>query len=77
MSAVDDHVASLAALYGPTGAFLRRQLPDIADGLGAMLATLHADPHPAACEMAAIRLDAARRHVQQLAEAMRREAANG
>ena len=57
--------------HGPGSHFLRSQLPDIADGLKAMLQALQDDPHPSACEMAAIRLDAARRHVQQLAVALR------
>ncbi|RYD74665.1 MAG: hypothetical protein EOP84_19530 [Verrucomicrobiaceae bacterium] len=53
--------------------YLISMLPDIGEGLKAALETLHDDPHPAACEMAAMRLDGARRHCQQLAEAVRSE----
>ena len=53
--------------------YLRSQLQDIGDGLAAAFVTLSMDPHPGACEMMAIKLDAARRHVQHLAEAQRRK----
>ena len=52
--------------------YLRSQLQDIGDGLAAAFVTLSMDPHPAACEMLAIKIDGARRHVQHLAEALRR-----
>lgn len=55
--------------------FLAAQLPDIGDALAAAFVTLHRDPHPAACEMLAIRLDGARRHLFLLAQAQRREVA--
>ena len=72
MNAVlQESIAPQAVAHGPSSDFLRSQLPDIADGLKAMLLALQADPHPYACELAAIRLDAARRHVQQLAVALR------
>lgn len=74
MSPADQHLAAQTALYGPCAAHLRQQLPDIAEGVRAALQTLHDDPHPSACEMAAIRLDGIRRHVQALGDALRREA---
>lgn len=52
--------------------YLRSQLPDIGDGLSHAFASLHLDPHPAACEMLAIRLQGAIKHLQNLAEAQRR-----
>lgn len=66
-------LALLQALNAPTVAALTTRLPDIGDGLAAAFATLHRDPRPDAAELLAIRLDGARRHVLQLAEAIRRE----
>lgn len=51
--------------------YLRSQLPDIGDGIAAAFQTLHDDPEPTRCELLAIRLDGARRHVLALAEASR------
>ena len=51
--------------------FLASQLVDIGDGLSAAYTTLSRDPHPAACEMLAIRMQGAIRHLHQLAEAKR------
>ena len=70
-AAVRESIVRQMAEHGPSSSYLRSQLPDISDGLKAMLLALQADPRPSACEMAAIRLDAARRHVQQLAVALR------
>lgn len=66
-------VERLTDLYAPTAAYLVAQLPDLADGLHAVLMTLHADPHESASEMAAIRLEGVRRHCLRLADALRRE----
>ena len=65
----------IAALRGPcySADFLASQLQDIGAGLAAAFVTLSMDPHPSACEMLAIRLDGARKHLFQLAEAQRRE----
>ncbi|HEY0200203.1 MAG TPA: hypothetical protein VGC24_00760 [Burkholderiaceae bacterium] len=65
----------IAALRGPSYSadFLASQLVDIGEGLAAAFMTLSRDPHPAACEMLAIRLDGARKHLHLLAEAQRRE----
>lgn len=73
MTPADHHVAAQAALYGPRAADLRSQLTDVGDGLAAAFSTLHQDPHPASAELLAIRLEGARRHVLQLAEAIRRK----
>ena len=66
-----------AALRGPcySADFLASQLVDIGDGLAAAFVTLSRDPHPAACEMLAIRLEGARKHLHLLADAKRREVA--
>lgn len=53
--------------------YLRSQLQDIGDGLAAAFVTLSMDPHPGSCEMMGIRLQGALKHVQHLAEALRRK----
>ncbi len=73
MTPADQHVAALAALHAPRAADLRRQLTDVGDGLAAAFTTLYNDPQPASAELLAIRLEGARRHVMQLADAIRRE----
>lgn len=60
-----------------TAAHLRAQLQDIGDGLAAAFVTLSLDPHPSGCEMLAIRLEGARRHLLILADAQRREVSHG
>ena len=60
-------------MTGPHSAALASQLVEIGEGLAAALADLARDPEPSRCEMAAIRLDGARRHCQHLAEAIRIE----
>ncbi|WP_162434813.1 hypothetical protein [Pseudoxanthomonas koreensis] len=67
------HLSQLQALHAPRAADLLRPLVDIGDGLAAAFATLHRDPHPAAAEQLAIRLEGARRHVLKLADALRKE----
>ncbi|WP_162125699.1 hypothetical protein [Pseudoxanthomonas wuyuanensis] len=62
-----------APLYGPSAAELRRQLPDLGDGLRAQCIELHNAPSPERCERLALNLDGARRAVLQLAETMRHE----
>lgn len=65
----------IAALRGPcySADFLASQLVDIGDGLATAFIALSGDPHPAACEMLAIHLDGARKHLFLLAETQRRE----
>ena len=70
MSPILAHQVTASA---PSSAFLKGQLPEIAEGLRAMLVALQSDPHPASLETAAIRLEGARKHVQLLAEALRSE----
>lgn len=63
-------------MSGPSD-YLTKQLSDIGQGLAAALTELQRDPDPSRCEMAAIRLDGARRHCLQLADAKRREQTEG
>ena len=56
---------------------LQAQLPEIGEGLHAALQTLHSYPNAAAAEQLAIRLDGARQHALQLAEALRRRERGG
>lgn len=62
-------------MAGPdsTVEYLRCQLQDIGDGLAAAFVTLSMAPHPPACEMLAIRLTGAMKHLRHLAEAQRRK----
>lgn len=60
-------------MTGVRSAALAAQLIDIGEGLAAALTDLSRDPEPARCEIAAIRLDGARRHCHLLAEAIRAE----
>lgn len=52
---------------------LRRQLPDIGDGLAAAFATLHRAPEPHSCEELATRLQGAARHVLALRQGLMEE----
>lgn len=53
------------------------QLPEIGDALAAAFETLHRAPEPATCELLAIRLHGAARHVLALGEAIRLARAEG
>ncbi|MGY0611708.1 hypothetical protein [Luteimonas sp. A501] len=72
-----DYVAALARLYGMDSDALRRNLPDLGDGLHAQLVALHDAPSQSACEHLASNLEGARRYVLRLAEAIRTEVARG
>lgn len=81
MSALDHRaqIAALAALYGcqrPDAQTLADALPGLADGLHASLLALYVAPSASSAEQVACRLEGARRHVLQLAEAIRREVPN-
>ncbi|WP_223620588.1 hypothetical protein [Lysobacter sp. ESA13C] len=52
---------------------LRVQLPDMGDGLAGAFVTLYNGPDAAACEMLAIRLQGAARHVMHLGELLRQD----
>ena len=64
-------------MIGAHASALAAQLPDLGDALSAAMAELHPDPHADRAEMMAVRLSAASRHCQHLAEAIRQERGNG
>lgn len=68
-------VDRLAALYRPSADSLRRQLPELADGIHAQLCELATRPSRDKGEALASNLDGVRRHVLRLADAIGREAA--
>lgn len=73
-------VAALARLYGrpkPDAQALADALPTLADGLHAKLGALFVAPSVSSAEALACSLEGARRHVLQLAEAIRQEVPNG
>ena len=76
MNAVDQHVAALGALYGPSSEAQVKALPDMAEGLQVQLERLSRSPTPAAREVMAGNLAGAQRAVLRLREALMREAAN-
>ena len=81
MSAPDHraHVAALAQLYGsqrPDAQALADALPGLADGLHAQLCALFVAPSMSGADALACSLEGARRHLLQLAEAIRREVPN-
>lgn len=57
-----------APVYTPSAEDLRRQLPDLAEGLSAQLAELYARPRADAAERLASNLDGARRLALALRE---------
>lgn len=68
------NLSRLALLYATPADDLRRQLPEVADGLSAALATLSRAPTPDAAELAAIRLEGAKGLCLRLSAALQREA---
>lgn len=75
-----EHVSALARLYGrpkPDAQALADALPPLADGLHAQLCALFVAPSVSGAEALACSLEGARRHVLQLAEAIRREVPSG
>lgn len=70
MSAVDQHLAALGALYGPSPEAQAKALPEVGEGLQTQLANLSMDPTPARCEIVAANLEGARRAVLRLREGL-------
>ncbi|PZO66277.1 MAG: hypothetical protein DI635_01300 [Pseudoxanthomonas suwonensis] len=73
------HVAALTQLYGcqrPGAQALADALPGLADATHAQLLALYVAPSASSAEQVACSLEDARRHVLQLAEAIRREVPN-
>lgn len=73
MSTADQHLAALAAAYGPSAAALAKQMVELGEALAAQLADLSRGPTAVRAEIMAINLDGARRAVLQLREAIQRE----
>jgi hypothetical protein len=55
-----------APIYQPDPETIRRQLPDLGDGLQAQCHDLYRDPHPERCERLALNFEGARRAVLEL-----------
>ena len=64
----------MRGLYGATSEDLRRELPELAESISAQLHELYIRPGAVSAEQVAVNLDAAKRAVARLGEALRREA---